>query len=183
MDHERSGAGGFEDMGERWVAVREGARQRTLRTNEPAVKEIAERWEQFIQWLCLGLRQDLGRAVSPMWPKDQDQAARLDQIGKLLVAEGRLGATIRIPDAAGPIEVEADLRTKLLTCFTEILAPKEGRAKTRVTWLLRQVKDAPPSLRIEARYPLERLGEAWARSREGRAAGKLVVEVAEKGPY
>jgi chloroplastic oxoene reductase len=31
---------------------------------------------------------------------------------------------------------------------------------------------------IERRYPLQRLGEAWARSLQGRAAGKLVVEVA-----
>jgi hypothetical protein len=31
---------------------------------------------------------------------------------------------------------------------------------------------------VDSTFPLERLGEAWARSITGRAAGKIVVEVA-----
>ncbi len=48
LDNEKSGAGGFEDMGDKWVSVREGARQRTLRKADAGVKDVASRWEQFI---------------------------------------------------------------------------------------------------------------------------------------
>lgn len=116
LDHEKSGAGGFDDMGDRWVAVRDGARQRTLKSTDPAVREVAARWEQFIQWLCTGLRQDLGRPVAPIWPKGQDATERATATIKSLVEDGRLSASVRIPDAAAPLDIEADLRTRLLTC-------------------------------------------------------------------
>ena len=32
----------------------------------------------------------------------------------------------------------------------EVSAPKDGRARTRVNWLLRQLKNAPPSLIVDA---------------------------------
>lgn len=65
LDHENAGAGGFQDMGERWVRVREAARQGTLRAADPEVRVIAERWEHFLEYLALGLSQDLGRDVTP----------------------------------------------------------------------------------------------------------------------
>ena len=37
-----------------------------------------------------------------------------------------------------------------MTCSVDIDAPKEGRPATRVNWLLRQLKVAPESLRVEA---------------------------------
>lgn len=42
-------------------------------------------------------------------------------------------------------------------------APREGRPKTRITWLLRQLRDAPKGLRIDARYPLvkESVSASW----------------------
>jgi hypothetical protein len=67
LDHERAGAGGFDDMGDRWVSVRDGAREATLKASDLAVRDIAGRWEQLIGYLSLGLTQDLGRQVEPMW--------------------------------------------------------------------------------------------------------------------
>jgi hypothetical protein len=43
----------------------------------------------------------------------------------------------------------ADIRAQKVTCALTIDAPKEGRALTRVNWLLRQLKDAPDNLRID----------------------------------
>src|SRR4051794_29151682 len=37
LDHENAGAGGFQDMGERWVKVRDAAREGTLRAADPEV--------------------------------------------------------------------------------------------------------------------------------------------------
>ncbi len=66
LDHERSGAGGFDDMGDRWVTVRDGAREATLKSSDAAVRDVAGRWEQLVGYLSLGLTQDLGRQVEPM---------------------------------------------------------------------------------------------------------------------
>lgn len=153
LDHERAGAGGFEDMGESWVAIRDGARQRTLRVSDKGVRDVAFRWEQFVQYLALGLCQDLGRDVDAVWPRKLDAAGRRDHIARGLVDGGRLEATIRVPDAAAPIDLIADLRTRLFTTSVELNAPREGRPKTRISWLLRQLRDAPDTLRVEARYP------------------------------
>jgi hypothetical protein len=153
LDHERAGAGGFEDMGESWVAVRDGARQHTLRLADKGVRDVASRWEQFVQYLALGLCQTLGRNVEAVWPRKLDAAGRLDLAVRSLVDVGQLEAVIRVPDAVAPIELSADLRTRLFTTSVEIAAPREGRAKTRINWILRQLKDAPDTLRVEVRYP------------------------------
>lgn len=153
LDHEKAGAGGFNDMGDSWVGVRDGARQHTLRMADKGVRDVASRWEQFVQYLALGLCQTLGRNVEAVWPKKLDQTARLDGSVRSLVDDGRVTANVRIPDAAAPIALSADLRTRLFTTSIDIAAPREGRAKTRISWLLRQLKDAPDGLRIEARYP------------------------------
>jgi hypothetical protein len=46
LDDERSGASGFQDMGENWVKVRNGAGDGTLRAADAEVRDVAERWEQ-----------------------------------------------------------------------------------------------------------------------------------------
>ncbi len=67
--------------------------------------------------------------------------------------EGRLTATIRIPDAAASIDLVADFRTRFFTTSVELAAPREGRPKTRIGWILRQLKTASDNLRVEVRYP------------------------------
>ena len=153
LDHERAGAGGFEDMGDSWVAVRDGARSQTLRMANKSVRDIASRWEQFVEDLALRLCQDLGRNVEAVWPKKLDAAARLDVAVRAIVDRGRLEAAVRVPDAVAPLELAADLRARLFTTSVELSAPREGRARTRINWIVRQLKDAPDDLRIEVRYP------------------------------
>ena len=110
LDSAASGAGGFEDMGDRWVAVRKAAHDGTLRQNDPEARSVAERWEEFTQYLCLGLSQDLGRSVSSPRARGQTTAARLDESVKQLAADGSLVAVLRVPDAIGDIRIRADLR-------------------------------------------------------------------------
>ena len=153
LDHEKAGAGGFDDMGDKWVGVRDGARAGTLRSSDAGVRDVVRRWEQFVQYLALGLSQDLGREVLPVWPRKVEPAARLQLGIRSLVDQGRLTATIKIPDAAAPIDLIADFRTRFFTTSVEMAAPREGRPKTRIGWIVRQLKAAPDSLRIEARYP------------------------------
>jgi hypothetical protein len=152
LDDERSGASGFTDMGENWVKVRNGAVDGTLRAGDPEVRDVAGRWEQFVEYLCLGLGQDLGRDVRPVRPRKQTSAARHEASCASLAGEGSLEAAIRVPDAIAPLVVKADLRTRKVITRVVVDAPAEGRPATRVKWLLRQLKDAPDSLLIEVSF-------------------------------
>jgi dsDNA-binding SOS-regulon protein len=152
LDHRASGAGGFDDMGDKWVGVRKAAHDGTLRAGSDA-REVAQRWDEFTQFLCLGLSQDLGRSVTSMRPRQQTSASRLDDLVKSLAEQGRLSATLRVPDAVGDIQLHADLRTRQTLTSVSVDAPRDGKAKARVNWLLRQLGDAPPDLRIDVVYP------------------------------
>ncbi len=152
FDSQASGAGGFEDMGDKWVSVRSAANDGTLRANMPEVAEVAERWEQFTQYLCMGLSQDLGRTVTSPRPRKLDTPAMLDNHVKRLAADGVLEATVRVPDAVGDLTIQADLRACRTLTGVTVEAPREGRAKPRITWMLRQLADAPDDLRVEAAF-------------------------------
>jgi hypothetical protein len=152
LDDERSGAGGFTDMGENWVKVRNGAGDGTIRASDAEVRDVASRWDQFVEYLCLGLGQDLGRDVRPVRPRKQTSALRLDAGCKSLAANGTLEAAIRVPDAAGDLILEADLRAKRVVTSVSIDAPGDGRPATRINWLLRQLREAPDGLVIEASF-------------------------------
>ena len=127
LDDERSGASGFHDMGEDWVKVRSGAGEGMLRPSDPPVQEVVERWDQFVEYLCLGFGQDLGRDVRPVLARKQAAAAGPDQAATRLAETGALQASIKVPGAVGPLSVEADLRTRRVTTSVSVDAP--GRAR------------------------------------------------------
>jgi hypothetical protein len=153
LDHERAGAGGFDDMGDRWVTVRDGAREATLKSSDPAVREIAGRWEQLVGYVSVGLTQDIGRQVEPMWPRKVDPVGRRELHVRSLVDQGKLLASIRVPDAAGTIDLEADLRGRRFRTSIVVAAPKDGRPTTRINWVLRQLAVAKDDVLVEVRYP------------------------------
>jgi hypothetical protein len=148
LDSENSGASGFQDMGESWVRVRDGARQGTLRATDKEVRAVSERWEQFIDYLALGLSQDLGRDVQPVRPRKQTLTERLDSVAHDLAANGALLGAVRVPDAVASVALEADLRTRQLTVSVNVEAPREGRPAARINWMLKQLSEAPAGLRI-----------------------------------
>ena len=71
LDDAKSGASGFEGMGESWTKVRDAARMETLRQNDPEAKAVAAKWEQFIEYLCLQLSQELGVTVQRQRPRSR----------------------------------------------------------------------------------------------------------------
>lgn len=161
LDDDRSGASGFQDMGENWVKVRNGAGDGTLRASDADVGDVAGRWDQFVEYVCLGLGQDLGRDVRPVRPRKQTSAARADVHCKALADAGVLEAAIRVPDAAGDLLLQADLRARKVVTSVAIDAPGEGRPATRVKWLLKQLKDAPAGLVVEASFVNTKASTAW----------------------
>jgi hypothetical protein len=156
LSSEASGASGFEDMGEHWVGVRKSVVAGTLRQNDAGPKDVADRWEQFTQYLCLSLSQELGRKVTSPRPHKQTTAERLNDITKTLGTSGELVSTLRVPDAVGDLHIRADLRTRQTSTTVAVEAPGDRHAKPRITWLLKQLNDAPDDLKIEVSYPFVR---------------------------
>lgn len=145
----RSGAVSFDNMGPSWTAVRDGARQGTLRKSDIEVGDVAARWDDLIRFLCLQLTKDLGRDVRQVLARDErTPSARQAALRDALATTGRLHAELRVPDSAGPLEVVADLRSRQVIVSTRIDAPRQGRSKGRVSWLLRQLPNAPDNVSV-----------------------------------
>jgi hypothetical protein len=153
LSSEASGAVGFKDMGENWVAVRKAAHDGTLRPGDAVVRDVAERWDQFTNYLALSLSQELGASVTSHRPRSQTTATRLGETVKSLADSGEMHSMLRIPDAVGPLEIRADLRSRQTVTSVAIDAPREGRHRARFSWLIRQLGDAPDDLRVEAAFP------------------------------
>ena len=154
LEYEGSGALSFDDMGRDWTAVRNAVKEDTLRRADAGVGETAVRWDQLIQFLCLGLSARLGESVTPVLSRKEraDPAARVDTLSGELVDAGTLSSSISIPNAVGPIHVKANLRRMIAQASVELQAPDLGRSTARLNWLLRQLKSAPEDLRIDVRF-------------------------------
>lgn len=151
LSHDSSGVAELGDMGPSWVTVRDGARHNTLNKRQPEVTDISRRWEQFVHWVALGFTQETGVDVTPVRMK-YDLAKRIESTKDDLVERGLLSMRLRIPDAVGTLSLTVDLRAQMVTTSVSIKAPGEGRAETRVKWILRQLKAAPDDLRLETKF-------------------------------
>ena len=152
LEHPKSGALDFTDMGSAWVPVREAVLAGTLRLNDKGLLEVVARWEQLLRFAALRLGRELGAEVQvALSRKEQaDLSTRLQEQAGSLVERGLLTGTLRVPDAVGPLVITADIRTGKVTVSVDLDAPREGRPTTRVNWLTRQLKEAPDGLRVEA---------------------------------
>lgn len=162
LEHDRSGALEFDDMGPNWVGIRDAVAAGTLRANDKVAPEVIARFDALLQYLALRLGRRLGIDVSQVVERKStvNPGAHLADRMSDLATSGTLSGALRIPNAIGNLVVTADLRANLVTCHVEIDAPKEGRQTTRVNWLLRQLKDAPDSVRVESFAVRSRTGNA-----------------------
>lgn len=152
LEHQKSGALEFDDMGESWVSVREAVSAGTLRATDKGIPDVVARFDALLRFESLRLGRRLGTEVVPLLSRKElaDPTIRAQALTTMLCSDGQLAGSIRIPDTVGPLVVTADLRTNKVTCHVDIDSPKEGRPTTRVNWLLRQLKNAPGSIRVEA---------------------------------
>ncbi|MFB4311936.1 TerD family protein [Actinomadura sp. GTD37] len=151
LRHDNAGCQGFQDMGASWVPLRNAITAGTLRAGDRHAERVAESWEKLVRQLCLRLSGETGLNVAPVTRRRRSGAAvRRAEVVASLLESGRMGAEIRMPDAAGPVRVEADLRTGQIETSVEIPAAVRARSLTRVQWLLRRLGEAPQELRVEA---------------------------------
>lgn len=152
LEHPRSGALEFEDMGTSWVSVRRGVSSGTLRANDKEAVAVAGRWDSFIRYLSLRLGRQLGTEVQPALNKKElaDPAIRAAVVLSSLTGQGRLEGGIKIPNTIATLQLAVDLRANQVIVWLDVDAPKEGRPQTRINWLTRQLEDAPDNLRVDA---------------------------------
>lgn len=152
LEHPKSGALSFEDMGASWVPVREALSTGTLRASDKGVADVVSRFDALLRFAGLRLGRQLGSEVLPALSRAEssDPKARSSRLITELVRDGHLCGGLRIPGAVSDLHVVADLRANTVTASFSVDAPKEGRPTTRINWLVRQLKDAPDGVRIEA---------------------------------
>lgn len=152
LEHRKSGALEFEDMGESWVPVRESVAAGTLRATDKSIPDLVARFDALLRFASLHLGRQLGTEVVPVLSRKElaDPTLRAQALTAMLCQGGQLSGAIRIPDAVGNLVVTADLRASRVTFHVDLDAPRDGRATTRVNWLVRQLKESPDALRVEA---------------------------------
>ena len=152
LQHPASGAASFDDMGAAWVPVRDAVAANTLRPADHKINAVTSAWEKLMRHLSLTMTSTLGVTVAPMQPRQlaRDHAARAQAAAAELAGSGTLSATLKVPGAAGPISVVADLRMAQIRTSILVDAPREGGGQRRVNWIIRQLTDAPDTLTVEA---------------------------------
>lgn len=152
LEHRKSGALEFDDMGEAWVGIRDQVAAGTLRSSDKGIAEVVARFDALLRFASLQLGRQLGTEVVPVLTRKEaaDPVLRAQALTQTLCATGELSGAIRIPGTVGHLVVTADLRAGKVTCHVDVDAPREGRPTTRVNWLLRQLKNAPDGTRVEA---------------------------------
>jgi stress response protein SCP2 len=167
LEHPRSGTMAFHDMGVTWVPVREAVAAGTLSSTDRKTEPVILAWHRLVRQLGLGLTARLGVPVKQTLPRRllSDPDLRNHEAAQCLAGTGILAATFKVPDAAGPITVSVDLRTTQIRSTIELQAPQEGTLPRRVSWLTKQLKEAPDKILVEARFDprpettCERLGD------------------------
>lgn len=154
LQHPTSGAAGFDDMGAAWVPVRDSVAAITLRPADNKIGAVTTSWEKLIRHLSLTMTSTLGVTVTPVQPRKlaRDHSARFQAAAAELAGNGTLSATLRVPGAAGPISVAADVRTAQIRTSILVDAPREGGGQRRVNWIVRQLAEAPDTLAVEALF-------------------------------
>ena len=151
LEHPSSGAMHFDDMGASWVSIRDGARNGTLRKNDPGVADVVATWEELGRYLTLTMGRQLGTDVQQVVSRRErsDYGLRRTQVTRELTEQATLSCVIRVPNSVGDIVVSADLKARMVSASVSLSAPREGRPKTRLNWLVRQLGQAPESTRID----------------------------------
>jgi hypothetical protein len=162
LEHPKSGALEFTDMGPSWVPVRAAVTSGTLRKADKEAAQVATRFDALLRYASLKLGQRLGAEVTQVLShaERKNPTLRTAALTNMLVADGVLRGEIRIPNTVSPLTLTADLRAGQVTGTFTLDAPGEGKPTTRVNWMLRQLKESPDSLRVEAFAVRQRGGNA-----------------------
>lgn len=152
LEHPNAGAVDFSDMGEHWVGVRDAVKNGTLRHSDKKAVEVAGKWEELVSYAALRLGRQLGTDIQEVLSAKErkDFSIRITNIVDTMASRGQMLGAIRIPNTVGNIALRADIRAQQIVMSVSIDAPKTGRTKTKINWLLRQLKSSSPDVRLDS---------------------------------
>ena len=158
LTHPSAGVKGFDAMPKAWGDLNQTVRSGGAITPASAdAQEVVGAWHQEVRDLALILSRQTGVEVTTRLPRAlaSNMAARVKADLAALCDECALGTVLHVPDAAAPMEVNADLRNRSLTVSVRLQAPADKKStRARVNWLIRQLKDVPgEDLHLRLRWP------------------------------
>lgn len=116
------------------------------------VPEVAGRFGALVRYAGLRLGRRLGTEVTPALTRREltEPGTRTQALVTQLASTGTMTASLKIPGRSDRCTSRPILRAGRIVCHVDVDAPREGRPTTRVNWLVRQLKEAPDSVRVEA---------------------------------
>ena len=158
LDHPSAGVMRFDRMDPNWkdivTSVLAGA---PLARSSDAVTDTVANWHQECRDLALKLMVRVNSSVAIRLPRAHrnDPQRRIADDAARLRETSTLAVEFNVPDAASPINVEADLRTRSIQVFMTLRAPEDRKsARARTNWLLRQLAgNEPTDLHVKATWP------------------------------
>jgi hypothetical protein len=132
------------------------ARENKLPSVSNHLQDVVEHWDGFLKKAALGLRAKLGVDVQRRASRAdvKDPAGRIKRMHADALANGVLTGSIRVPDAIDDLDIEVMLQGRTVRYSVGFRPPNEGRLKTRLNWLLRQLigNDLPPRLKVQVAW-------------------------------
>lgn len=152
LEHQSSGAMEFDDMGQEWTTIRDDTRAGTLTRRTPGVDEVALRWDQLLTYAALKLSIRINEDVEEVLTRAHrnDPGLRRADFAKELVDHGSFSGDLRVPRTVGDLHVCADVRARQCTLSVSVDAPSDKKARGSLTWLTKQLEDAPSTVVVEA---------------------------------
>ena len=162
MQSDSSGASEFNDMGPNWASVREAVRTSSIKRPDEAVFETVARFESLIRYSALTLSARLGVQAKEVIPRSakSDYKKHLTSQATDLLQSKTLKGSINVPGAPADLNLVADLGSGWLHCTFSLPTPQEGRNKSRLNWLLRQLKNHPSGTLVSWNYKHARTAES-----------------------
>lgn len=141
--HDSTGVSTFDRMNSEWPdlvsLIKSGARPG--KASDITQNTVAS-WHQETRDICLLLSRRLGHQVTLKLSRahKNDPVQRIKDDSESLVSTQSLTAEIDVPNAAAPIELEASLVRRTISCSMRLAAPQDKKSsKARINWLVRQL--------------------------------------------
>jgi len=154
LQSDASGASEFNDMGTNWVSVREGVRTGNLKKPDDSVVDVVTKFQNLVRYCALTLAARSGVEAKEVVPKAAKTDGRkfLTSEAVNLLSSKQITGFLKIPGAAADLEIRADIGSGMTHTSFEVVAPNEGKNKSRLSWLLKQLKTVPNEAIVSIGY-------------------------------
>lgn len=144
LSHDQSGVQPFDRMGPQWKDICAKVQNaEMLNKTDPILEQSISDWSQLARYLALTLSARIGKRVHIALGRKQKKSpeAKYNEYVETLIKRYRLADDFSIPNTAGDIHLEADLRRRTITISMALDPPQDKKRPTAaINWLTRQLK-------------------------------------------